>query len=1596
MQKTHILVWFFLGLMGCDSAPHGLHSRLTISLGLMENVKTHVRAYQEGVELAPVEVNATEANFVLVADVETVVDAVVFELDTTLEQHVNSQTLESESRELVNNWTAWQGKSDVFFPAAGDSTEVIRLTFDEAPVEFLPYLEGPDFSGEQRQHPWRGVWPGVHVTDTDLSYELPSPLAQVVGLPADRLIELTAVTPTGVLQPELLHNTAELGPEFEISLGTAPSPLPNTHSLEIGQEELSDGIDFSHLFSMADPAYSLECHAMSGAPLELSPAACAQSEDAAEWLPCHLLSLTPNQMAQVELLTRYAELPTLGCSHVVVTMTDLAVDPCATLICDDGFLCVQNENQANCIEEPHFSVLRVASNDEQFLVATESGFGEVSFQIETNGAQPGFSGTGQPVLGAARLAEDGTMEVSELPGVSCMWELPAASAGRQKINCSSTQALHEEDFFQSVAIVQFQYALAGYPDSQFEKRYWFRVLGLPDTTNVPVITRVVPASNTVSNQSQFGEFWTQVSYYTPTHLSDAIAFDLRVEGDLLNGELGANGADSIGANTSYPAEWNFKMWEGETLRSDWTTVGMYRVAMDDPTLQINMLALKLSSVDEDGASTALDAIRMPFHLENSPPEFVHGGSPLRFAADGAAFGEPAQVELPVRGLGTNEGGYVFYHNFNGQGEVRSISGDAREQAAPNLMGLPGSYQMRVGSLSAIATSDLGELPTSTELETLDSVMVEMVRPATPAILLPDSLWVENQSYSLQEAVGTPSRLLWDPIMENLVVVGQLGIQLFRMNHEDDDGISNWESMGVISNPCEGEIADAVVSFYQNGSFASVFGTDAESRWHSKVVLLVKPAVGTSGSTGLAHCWLVMDELDSAEQVAEFNPDQESGTVAITESSLGNGSCAYDTINSSNGLALGYQALQGVYWVLSNGCVAGYRVDPEDDALEALAVSQLDTNIPTSSYSPETLTIDSHTGVAIASYESQYGYGYKRFILGSDVQQSPAAGQLAQYRENMFFDPSSGWTWQLAALEYDGQSAGEKFYSIFPSVGELAPTLSSDTSAFSSYGFGMNRGVLDVSRRMLHTVEQKFTVAPNLAITQHAFKYDHAGLRVTSVLETPLQDGPHTGSGDSVQVVDMVLMGPQLHGGLPPVLVPGAYVTLRGENFSGDIEQDKVCVQGVCVAPVRSTTTALTFQVPAVFAELDEPLLAHVTVDDGHFMSGPAPGEALLMGHSKRWRAQWAGWAEVSCTDATGGSVDCSDGSIIQTPTGTYLTMTDGPGTSSAYQANVMDGWIQLVGVSAPQNSCVTGSKRVPTPGSGGWICVAAAGQGERALAETRALRPMHLSTNELLPATEHFHTSIQQSVDYSASTPLWQNSSNIDSSLGYGALLLSDDVSQIAMWGNSEWWQSDRHLANFTSVPAWFNEYSEALASIPGRGGLAAISRNENESSASLLSNFGDTTFASFDMNETCGWSFAGAAEEIQVHGTRGPVAAIALGMLGMEPFEIGMVALVEDSGGNLDMICHRETVDVAVEASQEIDGGIAVAPNGEFVAVYLNEPEAPKLKVWQLGTEIELIVEEGLHYPATDMVFSESGDELFVLAPKKLGVLKFSRSPTP
>ena len=499
------------------------------------------------------------------------------------------------------------------------------------------------------------------------------------------------------------------------------------------------------------------------------------------------------------------------------------------------------------------------------------------------------------------------------------------------------------------------------------------------------------------------------------------------------------------------------------------------------------------------------------------------------------------------------------------------------------------------------------------------MQVELVEPTLTAALAVENVRVGPQVLSISTELGSTRKLLWDPITEKLVVVGEGGVQLFRrqIDSTGSEFDGQWFSLGVIttfqgSSPCTGQITDAALRVYREAPTRSLV-TDTTTPWRSQVAFLVAPHPDFSNTT--RHCWLDLDGLDSEQAVSEFATEGSFGVHALSALNIGDCSASFNEPNT----ALGYNALNDTFWALSPECIAGYRTQ---DANGQPALEPMAHDFTRGTANPVALSIDPHSGIGLAKYRVGAWSKYKKFVLNDSIREEPNEAEYFGGRDLMLYDPVRHWNWEVVNfLSNDGQIS-QKNYLWLPSVGPTPEPQFDDAFADLQRdgNWGINHGVLDSSRNLIHYLRRDF---------------DSNTERVRQELQVLATDGSNITKGAAESIVyeafsesefpnedpakSIILIGPQITGPLPQTIRPGDYVTLLGRNFSADVSQDKVCIQILCRAPVvNAHSHGLSC---AGFQDLDVPVKAFVTVDNGRYMSGPAPGRSMLEKRYWAWGAR---------------------------------------------------------------------------------------------------------------------------------------------------------------------------------------------------------------------------------------------------------------------------------------------------------------------------------------------------------------------------------------
>ena len=305
---------------------------------------------------------------------------------------------------------------------------------------------------------------------------------------------------------------------------------------------------------------------------------------------------------------------------------------------------------------------------------------------------------------------------------------------------------------------------------------------------------------------------------------------------------------------------------------------------------------------------------------------------------------------------------------------------------------------------------------------------------------------------------------------------------------------------------------------------------------------------------------------------------------------------------------------------------------------------------------------------------------------------------------------------------------------------------------------------------------------------------------------------------------IILIGPQITGPLPQTIRPGDYVTLLGRNFSADVSQDKVCIQGLCVAPQWSTPTAMGFRVPEVFQDLDVPVKAFVTVDNGRYMSGPAPGRSMLEKRYWVWGARWGSpdWAFAYPLSCSAAANTCQSGRIHQGLDGLFVTMKSSDGAKAGYklEGQVADWSPSLISADVSPEVDVSGNPSLTPAGRSTNLSFGIIEDNAMALVETRVRASLELDAS--VAANAYFSNYLSSSKDKSRQKLLYSEQPLGDGRIPTKVMLSADHAlsgfEASLGSGGSETLFASRQLSSFAGAIGSDNAHPSDF--LPGRGGL--------------------------------------------------------------------------------------------------------------------------------------------------------------------------------
>lgn len=1534
-------------LTACEHKPVELESTFTVSLpisgGYYEVVD--IVAKQNRVDVEGQKISDIHYRFVLEPEVSTEIKAEILETTKTSQTTVAAgDSLQSQTEEFIDFWVAWDGTTGEFVPDPGiNDRPLIFPEADTTAIQFHPVMEDSDGT----PHGWLGAWPGVEVKDTYYDITLSLPLAQNTAVPSNRAIEYRGKHPLGEDPSFQTINTEQwgAGSTIRVSLGAAPAALPVEKLTQVSPESLPGALDYGQIYQVQ--GYSFSC----SLPGEASPGSAYECAGVQEWIPCGSLIVPTLVGESVSVCVRYEALPSLGVSKLVL----------------------RREIE---VQGPAVSITLGTDDNHQFLEVGEGGWSTtLEFIVSSDEV---IVPVGTPLLEA--LEQDGDEEnTTEIAGMVCVW-LSDEPGMRLKVGCTPEPGVVSTTFHQSVAVLEVKYALASDPSNEFADLKRFRVLGLTDSTNRALVTSVLPAHGLPSTEANLARYWVQVAVLVRESPVDK--FRLSIESALLAG------TDNILAQTGESKVFNI-VWElgaSETVTT-WVSVDLLRDTFPEG---FGALAKRLSiTVEETSAAPGtepMDIIQVPARFITRAPSFLPmaAGQALRYSSDFNSFGISQSFQWPVTGFGANRGGYMFASNATASAVMTSSDGLIEPLAA--LDKVAGVYEVSLGVLSRYNQD-------SDYVEQLESAAkpVQLVEPSQPASLAFGKLNVGGQTFDVNLAVlGQLQRLVWDPLTENLVVVGEDGFELFRHDVPSADGTDpQWRSLGVIaastlSPVCPGKIADATLALYP--VFTSSEGSgESTNAWYSSVAYLSFD----DDQESTLHCSLSLAGMVTQEAIGGISQAQ---VKSFPIDDLGTGDCfaSFNSVSAS----LAHNPLNKTYWAMSGNCLLGYTVDQGSDPLSGtVKASRLNSMWS----DPSGLTIEPHSSTAIAEFwDPSAGRKYQRLKLVGELEAKPGFGSAYSNRDGILFDPVRGWNWEVTNVSRYFEGSILKDYYWMPSVGLVEseiypmPSTPSDGSTGTPYTameFGMNDLLLDSSRDFIHSLELNGFGEANRVSKQIHQIVDNgnnmvaAGTSVVLYEEDPTVSGNPVWSGDPV--VDIIMMGPQITGSLPHHIRPGERVTLLGSGFSADVSRDQVCVQGICVAPEWSTPNAMVFKVPEAFQSLDVPIKAFVTVDNGWLMSGPAPGESMLEKRSDLWgNPSWDVTYSLECDDTD----PCVGGTILQGPTTVQVTVGKLSQSTAGHRIDREDGlWGSMTTSTSSFEINMSGSDST-TP-AGRMTNLAIGLSGDNSYVTEARLFQKFVAEEASFAASEYFEQPLASSAGLSTRVDHSLNSLSAGMTAQSAFLSPEQMVLGVELVNPSELSLliADRHSSSFEERPIPFADFSRRASVLPGLNGMITSS-SEGAMMIQVLGDLGQT-MGQADVSEGCGWP---GAAKLDVFGSTGVNDALGLAVFSFSPFHVGVVLIKQNDELELECFDKEFETDVLPELYFKPE----VSANGDMVAIAFANGDGYKLKVWSFLGELKEVINESLSEQPLDFKFSDSGHELYLALPGGLRVISFNKAP--
>lgn len=411
---------------------------------------------------------------------------------------------------------------------------------------------------------------------------------------------------------------------------------------------------------------------------------------------------------------------------------------------------------------------------------------------------------------------------------------------------------------------------------------------------------------------------------------------------------------------------------------------------------------------------------------------------------------------------------------------------------------------------------------------------------------------DSSAVAIDQAVGTPLRVLWDPTRDQALIVGSQGVQV---------------ESGVVEPfvPCNADtILDAELT---------AAGVGHRRNAHDLALLINR------GGAQL-HCEV---DLDTYTTAMEGTMPDTCPTAQLVTHPINGEFTAFGANPQSTSCAVRYHTRSGSFALLDEeldgppvGMAQKADIDPWGNVATVVAV---DPNQSVASavgwrlgqgLSPTEVYPD-----AIGPIDSP-GQPYPVQMLMDPINnqpllithQEPNLGGIPEQREIGRYSTPTGQNETRVSTAYTSTEAG-------------GIDLPATTAA-----------LLDISRDIIYLGDENGQVM---------------AASIANLFSTFHWNAPMLGEPTGRPVIDLALAGPEPMRVTQPVGKAYQTRTILGRNFAPS--GNRVFVQGIEAAIVSESATAITFEIPAAFQHLDREIFgAWVTVLTHGVMSGPAAAD----------------------------------------------------------------------------------------------------------------------------------------------------------------------------------------------------------------------------------------------------------------------------------------------------------------------------------------------------------------------------------------------------